>query len=135
MSEVSEEMPVRHTDTLQKIEESTETGKFKEIIVDKVDLNRKVLKGPTEKFRCNKCDCSFKKEVTLTKHKNTKHNNKPPNIRELGEGQFGFMFDVRPGKEKQAKELRFEWKRKENNEITTAENTGKKSHEKKRGKS
>ena len=41
MSEVSEEMPVRHTDTLKKIEESTETGKFKEVIVDKVDLNRK----------------------------------------------------------------------------------------------
>ena len=41
------------------------------------------------------------------------------------------MFDVRPGKEKEAKELRFEWKRKENTEITTEENTGNKSHEKK----
>ena len=40
------------------------------------------------------------------------------------------MFDVRPGYDKEAKELRFEWKRKENTEITTAENTGNKSHEK-----
>ena len=32
-----------------------------------------------------------------------------------------------------AKELRFEWKRKENTEITTEENTGNKSYEKKEG--
>ena len=108
MPEVSEEMPVRHRDTLKKIEETKETEKVKEVIVDKVDLNRKGLKGPTKKFRCNKCDCSFKKEITLTKHKNTKHHNKPSNIQELGEGQFGFVFDVRPGKEKEAEELRFE---------------------------
>ena len=110
MSEVSEELPVRHTDTVKKIEETKETEKIKEVIVDKVDLNRKGLENPTVKFKCNKCDCSFKKEITLTKHKNTKHNPKPSNIQELGEGQFGFVFDVRPGKEKEAEELRFEWK-------------------------
>ena len=131
MPEVSEEMPVRHRDTLKKIEETKETEKVKEVIVDKVDLNRKGLKGPTKKFRCNKCDCSFKKEITLTKHKNTKHHNKPSNIQELGEGQFGFVFDVRPGKEKEAEELRFEWKHKEKTEITTKENIDNKSHEEK----
>ena len=57
----------------------------------------------------------------LRYHKNTKHHNKPSNIQELGEGQFGFVFDVRPGKEKEAEELRFEWKHKEKTEITTQE--------------
>ena len=31
---------------------------------------------------------------------NTKHNPKPCTLKELGEGQMGFMFGVRPGNEK-----------------------------------
>ena len=131
VTEVFEEMPVIHTDTSKKIEETKEKEKVKEVIVDKVDLNRKRLKGPMEKFRCKKFDCSFKKEITLTKHINTKHNNKLNNIQQLGEGQFGFVFEVRPGKEKEAEELRFEWKHKEKTEITTKENIDNKSHEEK----
>ena len=57
------------------------------------------------RFKCDQCDCTFTKEITLKKHKNTQHgqlHNK------LGEGQFGFVFDVRPGKEDEAEELREE---------------------------
>ena len=43
----------------------------------------------------------------------TKHGN--PNMN-LGEGQFGIVLDVRPGKELEAEELRDEW-RKETTEM------------------
>ena len=37
----------------------------------------------------------------------------------IGEGQFGFVFDVRPGKEKEAKALRLAWREdKEGEDIT-----------------
>ena len=46
-------------------------------------------------------DCSFKKEVTLNKYKNTKHEPKENSlIRNLGKGEFGFVFDVRQGNKK-----------------------------------
>ena len=48
-------------------------------------------------------DCSFKKEVTLKKHKNTKHYQKScPSNKGIGAGQVGFISDVIPGKEKDA---------------------------------
>ena len=62
------------------------------------------------KFMCDQCDCTFKKEITLQKHKNTKHGQLN---KKLGEGKFGYVFDVRPGKEYEAKILREEWKTKE----------------------
>ena len=71
MSEVSEEMPVRHTDTVKKIEETKETEKIKEVIVDKVDLNRKGFKGPTENFRCNKWDSRKRSRSQNTKTQST----------------------------------------------------------------
>ena len=63
------------------------------------------------KFNCDMCDASFKKKITLQKHWNSKHNNIncSPN-RKIGEGQFGFAFDVIPGHETDAKALRLEWR-------------------------
>ena len=50
------------------------------------------------KFKCDMCDASFKKKITLQKHRNSKHNNINcfPN-KKIGERQFGFAFDVIPG--------------------------------------
>ena len=42
------------------------------------------------KFRCSQCEFTSKKEITLKKHKNTKHVNS--NMK-LGEGQFGIVSD------------------------------------------
>ena len=55
-------------------------------------------------------DCSFKREVTLKKHKNT---NQGQIQEKLGKGQFGFIFDVIPGKQDEAKSLREEWRNKQ----------------------
>ena len=63
-----------------------------------------------QKFKCDQCDCTFKKEITLKKHKNTKHGQLQ---NKLGKGQFEYVFDVRQGKEDEAEELREEWKNKE----------------------
>ena len=62
------------------------------------------------KYNCDQCSCSFKKHITLQKHKNTLHGK---SLKELGEGQFGFVFDVIPGKEEEAKLLRKEWRKDE----------------------
>ena len=88
-------------------------------LIDKVDLvtTSQVSKNPVEvtkkkvtkqlKFKCDQCNCSFKREITLKKHKNTNHGQ----IQEkLGEGHFGYIFDVIPGKEDEAKSLREEWR-------------------------
>ena len=68
------------------------------------------------KFKCDQCDCSFKADNTLKKHKNTKHGQLN---KKLGEGKFGYVFDVRPGKEYEAQTLREEWKTKEVEEHTS----------------
>ena len=48
----------------------------------------------------------------MRKHQNTKHNNvSHAKNQQLGPGRFGFIFDVRPGKEKEADEMRLAWKR------------------------
>ena len=44
----------------------------------------------------------------MQKHKNTKHGQIQ---KELGEGRFGFVFDVIPGKKKEAELLRNDWKK------------------------
>jgi uncharacterized C2H2 Zn-finger protein len=72
------------------------------------------------KFRCDQCDCTFKKEITLKKHKNTKHGQLN---KKLGEGKFGYFFDVRPGKEYEAEILREEWKTKEVEEHISRRDT------------
>ena len=52
------------------------------------------------KFKCDKCDCSFKKEITLRKHKNTKHAEANNSERkELGKGKFGPIVCKLPEKE------------------------------------
>ena len=68
------------------------------------------------KFKCDQCDCTFKKEVTLQKHKNNKHGQLN---KKLGEGKFGYVFDVRPGKEYEAQTLREEQKTKKVEEHTS----------------
>ena len=64
-------------------------------------LKKKVSKNL--KFKCDQCDFTFKSEIILTKHRNTKHGQAQKN---LGEGQFSYVFDVRPGNEEEAKALR-----------------------------
>ena len=77
---------------------------------------KKHVKTKTLKFKCDQCDCSFKADTTLKKHKNTKHGQLN---KKLGEGKFGYVFDVRPGKEYEAQTLREEWKTKEVEEHTS----------------
>ena len=77
------------------------------------------------KSKCDLCDASFKKRITLEKHKNTKHKHSySSSNKKLGEGQFGFAFDVRPGKEADAEALRLEWREQKNtvNNINEKEN-------------
>ena len=52
------------------------------------------------KFKCDKCECSFKKEVTLQKHKNTKHA-EPTEIETkiLGKAKLGHVPAEKPDKE------------------------------------
>ena len=52
------------------------------------------------KFKCDKCECRFKKEVTLKEHKNTRH--PEPNSfegKELHKGKFGHGPGVTPDEE------------------------------------
>ena len=60
-----------------------------------------------------KCSCTFKENITLQKLKNTRHGK---SLNELGEGQFGFVFDVIPGQEEEAKLLRKEWNNEQQHE-------------------
>ena len=62
------------------------------------------------KFKCDKLEWTFRKEITPNKHKNTKHGQ--PH-KESGKGQFGFVLDVRLWKEAETESLKKEW-RKEN---------------------
>ena len=72
------------------------------------------------KFKCDMCDANFKKKSTLEKHMNSKHNKTDcsPN-KKIGEGQFGFAFDVIPGQETEAEVLRLEW-REQNKYVNTS---------------
>lgn len=89
-------------------------NKIPEVINASLNIPLKV------KFKCDMCDSTFKKKITLEKHKNTKHNiNDCSTKKKIGEGQFGFSFDVRPGKEAEAEDMRLEWKeqKKDSNTI------------------
>ena len=57
-------------------------------------------------FRCDNCECSFKKEVTLQKHKNTKHA-EPTEIETkiIGEEKLGHVPAVTSDKENNAETL------------------------------
>ena len=79
---------------------------------NKIEKNvRDISQCPqVSKYKCDQCSCTFKKHITLQKHKNTRHGQ---SLKELGEGKFGFVFDVIPGKEVEAKLLREEWKKDE----------------------
>ena len=75
-----------------------------------------------DKFKCNICGCTFKKEITLRKHQNTKHyNTSCAKNQQLGEGQFGFIFDVQPGKEKEADDMRLAWRKGEESDDINKE--------------
>ena len=74
----------------------------------------------TVKFKCDRCGATFRREITLEKHKNDKHDtNYCSNTKNIGEGNFGFAFDVRSGKEAAAEEMRQEWseKKKDDNNL------------------
>ena len=74
---------------------------------EKEKINNKNKEVINLKFKCDQCNCTFKKQITLKKHKNTKHSQPQ---KKLGVGQFGYVFDVRPGKQDKAKALREEWR-------------------------
>ena len=74
------------------------------------------------KFKCNMCNLSFKKNITLAKHKNIKQiKNNSTFTSKIQKGQFGFAFEVRPGKETEAEELRSEWKEKKKDDNMSNE--------------
>ena len=46
------------------------------------------------KFKCDMCGAKFKKEITLKKHKSTKHDpTYCPHEKKIGKGTFGFTID------------------------------------------
>ena len=66
-------------------------------IIKKEVVKQNVPKN--NKFKCDECDCSFKRELTLWKHKNTRNaEQKSSKIKELGKGQFGFVVKGRKKK-------------------------------------
>ena len=68
-----------------------ERDQEKETIPAKENVPSKEKIPERMKFKCEKCDASFKKQVTLQKHINTKHvKTDTSKGKELGEGQFGF---------------------------------------------
>ena len=69
------------------------------------------------KYKCDQYSCTFKKNITLKKHKNTRHGK---SLNELGEGQFGFVFDVIPCQEEEAKLLRKEWNKEQQHEPSSS---------------
>ena len=77
------------------------------------------------KFQCDKCESIFKKNIRLENHKNTMHNLKYCSPKKkIWEGQFGFAFDTRPGKEAEAEAVKLEWKEqtKDGNTLVEKEN-------------
>ena len=61
------------------------------------------------------CGSNIKKEITLKKHKHTKHDPKYyPSNNKIGQGKFGFA--IRPGKEVATEALRLEWSKEKNDE-------------------
>ena len=78
----------------------TSTEKLEQIPKAKTNKKKTVQKL---KFKCDKCECTFRKEITLIKHKNAKpESNSFTNRHEIGRGNFCFFLDVRPGKENEA---------------------------------
>ena len=106
------------TKRFSKKSEEIQEVKIHEEIVDSSNIPDKT------KFKCDLCAASFKKEITLQKHKNTKHdpNYFSPN-KKIGKGKFGFAFDVRNCKETEAEALRLKWSQqnKDENNITEKE--------------
>ena len=71
-----------YTDLSDKFDEITKYNS-KEMVIEKPSTDKleeipeaktnKKLNVKKLKFKCDKCECTFKKEITLIKHKNTKH--------------------------------------------------------------
>ena len=126
-SMIYEEIPVKiHEEISDKIQEEVPYKIHEEVL--NVKINEEMSNGPDIpakiKCMCELCGSSFKKEITLKKHKNTKHNpNSCPNIEKIGEGKFGFAFDVRPGQEAAAEALRLEWSEKKKEDKAEQQNS------------
>ena len=96
-----------------------------EEIIESANIPEKI------KFKCDLCSSSFKKEITLQKHNNTRHD---PNYcspkEKIGEGRFGYNFDVRPGQEAAAESLGLEWTKKKKDDYNLKEKEKDVSHDK-----
>ena len=112
------------TKRFSKISEELPDVKIHEEIIESANIPEKI------KFKCDLCSSSFKKEITLQKHKNTKHD---PNYcspkKKIGEGSFGYAFDVRPGQEAAAESLRLEWREKNMDDYNLNDKCEKDDHE------
>ena len=101
---INREIPVVQTHEKtpdEKIHEETPDQKICEELSDSSNVDEKI------KFKSDLCGSNFKKEITLKKHKNIRHDpNYCPSDKKIGEGNFGFA--VRPGKETAAEALRLE---------------------------
>ena len=96
-------------------------------VIENKEKNFNKLKVPERlKIKCNQCKFTLKKDNTLQEQKNTKNGNS--NMK-LGEGKFGIVLDVRPGKELEAEELRDEL-RKETSDINIKTNANANANEK-----
>ena len=100
----------------KKIHEETPDQNICEEVSDSSNIPDKI------KFKCDQCGSNIKKEITLKKHKNTKHDpNNCPSSKKIGEGNFGFAFDARPGQEAAAEALRLEYSKEKKDENNLSE--------------
>ena len=101
---INEEIPdvkINEETPGEKIHVETPDEKIHEEVSESSNVPEKI------KFKCDLCSSNFRKEITLKKHKNIRHDpNYCPSDKKIGEGNFGFA--VRPGKETAAEALRLE---------------------------
>ena len=94
----------------EKVHEESPGEKIQEETSDKKSCEEVSDVSEKTKFKCNLCGSQFKKEITLKKHMNTKHDPKYcPSNEKIGEGKFGFALNARPeNKEAATEQLRLE---------------------------
>ena len=94
------DVKIQKETTEEKIPEETPGEQIQEETPDKQICEEVSEPSEKTKFKCDLCGSHFKKEITLKKHMNTKHDpNFCPSNKKIGEENFGFALNVRPGKE------------------------------------